>query len=133
MTAALRDEGSTLVESLVAVSILGIAMTAMVGGMYTSVVASDANRKHATASTHLASYAERVKADVYVGCATSYAGAGFTIPAGYTKDAVVVSYWDGSTFAATCTTDSGLQRVSLRIRSTDGRAVVDVDLAKRAA
>jgi type II secretory pathway pseudopilin PulG len=132
---ATGDEGSTLVESLVTVSILGISITAIVGGMYTSVVASDHSRKQADAAAHLASFAEAVKADVYDDdCAAGYTGTTFALPAGYTKDAVVVWYWNAATkgFDASCTTDSGLQRVTLGIRSADGRAAADMQLAKRA-
>lgn len=123
----------TLVETLVAVSIVGLSFSALVGGMYTTVQASDINRKQAGAATALATYAEAVKADPYVACATSYAGTSFTAPAGFTKAPVVVSYWKpaSATFATPCGTDSGLQRVTLALRSSDGRVVLDVELAKR--
>lgn len=128
-----RDAGGTLVETLVAVTILGIAFTAIVGGMYTSAVASDANRKQATATANLTSYAEAVKGDAYVACASSYPGSGYTVPTGYAKGTVSVAYWDAatSTFVATCATDPGLQRVSLSIQSTDGRGTVSVQFGKR--
>lgn len=129
------DEGMTLVETLVAVSIVGLSFSALVGGMYTTVQASDINRKQAAAATALATYAEAVKADPYIACATSYTGTTFTAPAGFTKAPVVVSYWKPAstppTFATPCGTDSGLQRVTLALRSTDGRVVLDVELAKR--
>lgn len=130
-----NDEGSTLVESLVAVSIVGIAFVALVGGMYTQVQASDINRKQADAATYLASYAEAVKADPYVACAASYAGTSFALPAGFSKDPVVVSYWNktNSVFDPTCGADSGLQRITLSIRSTDSRVVANLQLAKRLA
>jgi type II secretory pathway pseudopilin PulG len=131
---ARTDEGTTLVETLVAVSIVGIAFTALVGGMYSTVVASDTNRKQAAATTYLVSYAEAVKGDAYTACAASYPGAGFTVPAGYTKGALSVAYWNATTsnFDPTCGTDSGLQRVTLSIGSNDGLGVVDVQLLKRA-
>ncbi|MDQ1709245.1 MAG: hypothetical protein QOG49_630 [Frankiaceae bacterium] len=131
---ARTEEGTTLVETLVAVSIVGIAFTALVGGMYSTVVASDTNRKQAAAATYLVSYAEAVKGDAYAACATSYAGAGFTLPAGYTKGPMTVDYWNAGTssFGASCGTDSGLQRVTMSIRSNDGLGVVDVQLVKRA-
>lgn len=128
-----RDEGSTLIEALVAVSIVGLSFSAIVGGMYTTVQASDLNRKQASSATLLASYAEAVKSEPYVACATTYAGSSFTVPAGFTKDPVVVGYWKpaSSTFDAACGVDSGLQRVTLTLRSTDDRVVLDVQLAKR--
>ena len=81
-----NDEGSTLIETLVAVSILGISFTAVVGGMYTSTLASDAHRKQASAATYLSSYAEAVKGDPYTACAIGYPGTSFTLPAGYVAD-----------------------------------------------
>ena len=128
----------SLVETLVAVSIVGVSFSALVGGMYTTVQASDINRKQAGAATALASYAEAVKADPYVACATTYPGTSFTAPAGFTKAPVVVSYWKPANtpaplFATPCGTDSGLQRVTLALRSTDGRVVLNVELAKRKA
>lgn len=129
------EEGTTLVELLVAISILGIAFTAIVGGLFTSAVTSDAIRKQAAAAASLASYAEAVKADPYLACATTYPGTGFTLPAGFTKGAVAVAYWNATslTFDATCTTDPGLQRVTLSLTSTDGRAPTSIQLAKRLA
>lgn len=125
------DEGTTLVECLVAVAIISICFVAVLGGMRTSVLASDVNRKQANTTTYLTSYAEAVKRDAYDPCATSYAGAGFTMPAGYSKDAVTVDYWNGSSFGAACGTDSGLQRVTLGVRSADGRAVEQLQIVKR--
>lgn len=132
-TRAFDEAGTTLVETLVAVSILGILFTAVLGGMRTSVLASDVNRKQAAGTTHLRSLAEAVKRDAYVACAASYAGAGFTLPAGFTQDPVVVAYWNAGTsnFDPTCGTDSGLQRVTLGIRSNDSRVSETIQLAKR--
>ncbi|MEO6713497.1 MAG: hypothetical protein ABIM89_08735, partial [Mycobacteriales bacterium] len=114
------------------VSIVGISFVAIVGGMYTTMVASDANRKQANAATYLTSYAEAVKGDLDVNCATAanYPGSAFSLPSGYTKS-LVVEYWNGTSFAATCGTDTGLQRISLTVRSADSRAILDVQLAKR--
>lgn len=133
MPGAGSEDGTTLVESLVAISIVGLSFSALVGGMYTVVQASDINRSQALVATHLSSYAEAVKADPYTACATSYPGTSFTVPAGFTKDPVVVAYRNGTAFSAICGTDTGLQRVTLTLRSTDGRVVVDVQLGKRAA
>lgn len=130
-----REAGTTLIETLVAVSIVGLSFSAVVGGMFTAVQASDINRKQAALATHLASYAEAVKADPYVACAGSYAGASFAVPAGFVAGPLVVAYWDAgtSTFVAACGVDSGLQRVTLSLRSSDNRVAADMQLAKRAS
>lgn len=127
------EAGTTLIECLVTVAIIGISFSAVLGGMRTSVLASDVNRKQANTTTFLRSYSEAVKADAYVACASSYAGSGFALPAGYSKDTVVVAYWNSATsvFDAACGTDSGLQRVTLGVRSTDGRIAETLQVAKR--
>jgi type II secretory pathway pseudopilin PulG len=130
-----HEAGVTLVETLVAVAIIGLAFTAIVGGMRTSIMASDINRKQAGATTYLRSYAEAVNGDAYVNCAATYAGAGFVLPgaSGFTKDAPVVAYWSSvtSTFNVGCGADSGIQRVTLGIRSADGRVAETLQIVKR--
>ena len=127
------EAGSTLIEALVAVSIVGISFSALVGGMFTTVKASDVNRKQASTATALASYAEAVKGDTYVPCATSYGATSYTAPAGLATGPVTVAYWNAAAtaFQATCGTDPGLQRVTLSLRSTDGLVLLDVQVAKR--
>ena len=127
-----RDEGMTLVEVLLAVAILGIGVTVVVGGMMTSIKVSDQGRRSAEGQTAIRAYAEAVAGVGYTACAATYAAPGFTPPAGWTAAAVAVSYWNGSTFVTTCGTDSGLQRVRLRLTSPDG-VVESIALAKRAA
>ncbi|HVT76318.1 MAG TPA: type II secretion system protein [Acidimicrobiales bacterium] len=50
----------------------------------------------------------------------------------YTATVTSVLYWSGTSFVETCPSpDTGLQRVSLRIASSDGKDVETVDLVKR--
>ena len=51
------DRGDTLIEVLVAVSILGIAMVAITGGMATSIIVSDVHHKESVSGTALANFA----------------------------------------------------------------------------
>lgn len=125
------DDGSTLIEMLVAVALIGTGVVSIVGSLGSMIAASDINRLQAHAATHLTSYAEAVKGDAYLECATTYAGAGFAAPAGYTKSAVSVTYWNGTDFVGTCGAGSGLQRVTLGINSADGRVSTDVQIVKR--
>jgi uncharacterized protein YejL (UPF0352 family) len=125
------DRGESLVEVLMAVTIMAIALVAIVGGLVTNILMSDIHRKQATAGAMVRDYAEAVENAIagggYVPCAStsSYASpAGFTVPAGYSNSVVVGSmrYWNGSGWQTSCTTDTGVQKVTLQVASDDGRA-----------
>ena len=125
------DRGESLIEILVAVLILGIAVTAILGGLLTSVKLSDVHRKQATGGADARDYAEVlsrfVSGNNYVECAdlSAYAPGvvGFTAPAGYAAAVTSVEYWNTTsrTFGTTCSS-SGLERVTVQVASTDGRA-----------
>ena len=127
------DAGFSLVETLIAVAILGIGVVTVVGGMMTSITVSDLDRRQAEGQTALRAYAEAVAGDTYTGCASSYPATAFSVPSGWTA-AMTVTYWSTatSTFAAACGTDSGLQRVTLTLTATDGRGSESLRLGKRA-
>jgi prepilin-type N-terminal cleavage/methylation domain-containing protein len=122
--------GFTLVELLLTISILGIGVVTIVGGMMTSIQVSDLGRRQADGQTQLRAYAEAVAGAPYDNCAASYATS-YSPPAGFIA-AMTVAYWDGApSFTATCGTDQGLQRVTLTITATDGRGAESVAIAKR--
>ncbi len=123
------DAGLTLVEVLLAVSIMGVGMVVVIGGMMTSIQVSDAGRRSADGQGVLRAYAEAVGASTYTACATAYAAPGFSA-AGWSATQVV-SYWNGSAFAATCGTDPGLQRVAISLTSGEG-TVETLAITKRA-
>ena len=124
------ERGESLLELLVAVVIMGVTVAAVVGALAVAARTSDIHRKQATSGTSARDYAEtvgrRVAGGAYTGCAPASAFAaatvGFAVPAGYTASVVSVRYWDGSSFATACGTDTGLQQVVLQLASTDGRA-----------
>jgi Tfp pilus assembly protein PilE len=127
-TVPAHDSGETLIELLMAIAIIGIALTAVMGAMSTGILMSDVHRKQAVAGTLVAGYAESVKQAVkssgyQVSCAPTYAST-FAMPTGYTKSIIAVSFWTGTAFQATCSTagDTGVQRLTLRVASTDNRA-----------
>jgi Tfp pilus assembly protein PilV len=137
-----RDEaGTTLVEVLMTVAILGVAVVAIVGGMGTSIIGTDHHRKQAQAQTVLMSAVDVVKSqsvNPYQACATTgtyAAGTGLTLPAGWTTAYITVrsvKYWDGSSFATTCPSpDSKLQLIEVQVATPDGRATESVDVVKR--
>jgi prepilin-type N-terminal cleavage/methylation domain-containing protein len=127
------DAGFSLVETLIAVAILGLGVVTVVSGMMTSITIGDLDRRQADGQTALRAYAEAVAGDTYTGCAASYPAAAFSAPAGWTA-AMTVAYWSAgtSTFTPTCGTDSGLQRVTLTVTATDGRGSETLRLGKRA-
>ncbi len=135
------DQGETLIELLVAMLVMGIAIVALVGGLGTSVRISEIHRKQALAGAYLRSFAEAVQTAIaksptdYRECATNlqYEAAFRITDAPYRANVEHVRYWDGSTFGASCTaaTDSGVQLLSLTVRSTDDDAVESLDLIIR--
>ena len=126
------QEGTTLVEVLVAVAILGIAFVAVLGGMATSIMSSDIHRKQADSMAVLTRYAEVVKAAGYTACASTYSPP-FSPPSGYQPSVTGVRYWDGTAFQASCGPDKGLQRVSLKLEVSPSSGPPEtLDVIKRA-
>jgi len=133
------DRGESLIEVLVSVAIMGTAVVALVGGLATAILMSDTHRKQAQAGVHVRAYVEAIETAVatspssYVDCATkpSYEAL-FAQPAGFGREVVSVTYWNGTAFSsATCTADQGVQRVTVRVWSLDGRASERLDVIIR--
>jgi prepilin-type N-terminal cleavage/methylation domain-containing protein len=125
------ERGETLVEMLLAVAIMGIAAVALMAGLTTSVLMSDIHRKQATAGTAVRDYAEALQNYVadghYVDGCTSpspYALGSFAVPAGFQHSVVAgsIRYWNGTSWQPTCATDKGLQKLTVKVASSDGRA-----------
>lgn len=129
---AARDDGATLVEVLLAVAILGVGIAALLGGLFTLQVGTDVHADEASGALYIRQYAEAVAAAPYVSCATAYSGV-YSAPNGWTAPAQQVAYWNGTAFASACpATDSGLQRVSVTLATSDGRDTESLDVVKRA-
>lgn len=136
---ALAQAGDTLVEVLIAISILSIAFVAILSGLGIAVQASSQHRAQATANTVLLSAAEAVKAASFTSCATTSTydtSSGVTVPSGWTAPAVTaVQYWNGSSFfSGTCPSspaDRKLQMITIQAASPDGRATESITLVKR--
>lgn len=139
------DAGVTLVETLVALSILSIAGVAVMAGLQLSVQSSDIHRKQATGGAYVRSYAEAVEKYLsteghYVRCAgaNTYTPGlvGFTVPSGYSAQQLAAVPLDGGGTAAggACPAkDSGLQRITLTISSSDNRATERLTIVVRKA
>ena len=117
------DRGESLVELLMAISIMGIAFVGLVGSLGSAITLSVVHRSSAVTETALRSVTESLQdaATTYVPCAPDYAVSG---GAGYTADVVTVRHWTGSAFAAAgspCVLDGGAQLLTVRVSSTDTR------------
>jgi prepilin-type N-terminal cleavage/methylation domain-containing protein len=133
----LRDAegGFTLTEVLAALIILGVAITAILAAMGTSIIASDTHRKLVSDDAILRSYAEQLQSAAFVDCATPAQYPAFSDPGGhwtgYQASITVIDSWNtgtspanGVTFGGACTAGSagaGLQQIKLQARSTSGR------------
>lgn len=113
------ERGETLLELIVAMGILGVAVVAIASGIAVSVAASRSHRDQANAGTYLHNYAEQVMSS-YTGCGASAP----SLPAktGFQAPVLSIKYWTGTAFGPdTCTTDPGLQQVTIKLTSSDTR------------
>jgi hypothetical protein len=132
------QRGETLVELLVAVTILGLTVVAVIGGLTTSIMMSDGHRKRAMASAEVRKFSEAIQGFVlttgYQECAPASHYDVYN-PAGYLTEVTAISYWNpvapftptplptagpspaaatAGSFGSTCT-NGGVQRLSLRV------------------
>jgi type II secretory pathway pseudopilin PulG len=142
------DDGTTLLEVLMAVVILGLAGAAILGGLLATVQGTDLHRKQTHAEAALVSAVEALKdASVpSIPCAAptaaSYLAAArsATLPAGWDPATTVritsVQYSDGSAFGTTCYDTDALrhllraQLITVEVASPDGRARQSVSVVK---
>lgn len=139
------EAGTTLIELLVAVAIMGIAFVTILGGIGTAIIGSDAQRRDASAGLVLTSAAERVVAEAdpyaYVPCATDYQDPA-PPPARYSVTVNSVAFWDTSSnrFVAPAEipfcdptnpafpADGGLQLIELSVTSSTGTRPPQVEV-----
>ncbi|MER7002916.1 prepilin-type N-terminal cleavage/methylation domain-containing protein [Dactylosporangium sp. NPDC000555] len=132
-----NDRGETLIELLVTVVIVGVAVVALVGGIATSIRMSDIHRKQAQAGAYLRTYAETIEYYVtvsgkYTPCGT-YNDVSFDHDPAYEPKITGVRYWNSSSsaFATVCTSDSGIQKVSLKVSTKDNTVTETLDIIIR--
>lgn len=131
-SAADRDRGETLLELLIGLTIMAVAVVAVISGLVASIAVSDIHRKQFTAGAAVRDYVENVEKFVagagYTACASpsSYSpgAVGYTtVPSGYTASAVTVRYWSGVAWTAGPCADVGLQELTVRVASSDARTI----------
>ena len=140
------EAGTTLIELIVAVAIMGFAMLAILGGIGTAIIFTDIQRREAATGLVLTSTAEKLVSDGYTPCA----GPGtYQVPspdpAVFTLTVTKVRFWDPSsnTFVAvpSCNADpaagpvndNGLQLLDLSVVAKSGRRTSgsDIQVVKR--
>lgn len=136
------DSGMTLVETLVALSILSVAGVAILAGLELTVKSSDIHRKQSLGGANVRNYVEAVQ-DYVAGGNYDPCGDGvnylptsdadspnapgpvpFTVPDGFDAgyDDVNALDGDGSELDAGCAADAGVQRIRFTMTAEDGRA-----------
>lgn len=148
-----RDEaGTTLVELIVTVAIMGIAFVGAVGGILTALIGTDYQTRGSTSGIVLTSAAETIVADStpYAPCAAPDAyqdrlaeveppsDPASAAPARFIVTVVDVLVWDGdsrfvpSASVASCTPpsgdDNGVQLIQLKVTPPPGPRANDPDL-----
>jgi Tfp pilus assembly protein PilV len=121
-----RDDGETLIEILLSITILGICVVGLGAAIAFAVKVSGIHRGQAQASQYLHNYAETLQSD-YKPCAANPSAAYVSdlarlgTPTGFNAPTADVAVWNGTSFRSACLNpDLGLQRVTLHLASTDG-------------
>ena len=118
------DHGVTLIELLVAVVLMATAFGAVFGGLGLYFKIQATQQANATIDVELRSYAERILEQPYVACATASSYSAATQPTGLATS-ITVTYWDGklpADFGSTCTTDLGLQQITIILTAPRGES-----------
>jgi prepilin-type N-terminal cleavage/methylation domain-containing protein len=142
------EAGVSLIEILVAITILSIAAAAILGAVSTIAITSRGHNDQARAESVVTTAAERVRDPLvaHMPCATpstpTYLAAARSapVPSGWDANSAItiisVDYWNGDTFGGPCLDDDAhdhlltLQLVTVQVTSPDGRAVESVSVVK---
>ncbi|MCU1426091.1 MAG: hypothetical protein JWL83_91 [Actinomycetia bacterium] len=132
-----RQAGFTLSEVMVAVVILAVGVTAIVGAIGSSVFSSRVHRDMVTVDAVGRGYSEQLINASYQTCATtSTYPAMIAAPAGFKAAVTGVKYWNGTStnpavFGATCPPDNGLQQITIVASRTNGSGAQTFVIVKR--
>jgi type II secretory pathway pseudopilin PulG len=129
------EAGETLVELLITVSILGIAVVALLFGLATAVRLSGSHRTQANAEVIAAGGAESVKKQPYQDCPSSYTATDdVNVPSGWSLSVTSIKNWNGTAFVTGCPSpNQKLQLVTVRAASPNNQSVETIDVVKRGA
>ena len=133
------EQGETLLELIIAITILGVCVVAIGSGIALSITISAIHRNQASAQDSLHNYAEALQ-NLYTPCtaaSTPNYARSLVVPPGFAPPTVVVDYWIPTTGTFTtnhtcpATGDSGLQQVQLTLVSTAGNVSQSLVVALR--
>lgn len=141
-----RDRGLSLIEVLVAVVLLGLAGTAVLGAMATSIKGSVVSRTHAAGLVWLQSSSDYLSTTPFIGCTpgsealvadgyrTQLQGAAaprstLSWPQANLTVVEPVMFWSSDGFAPTCNT-SGIQQITLQVTGAAGEQTVQLVVVK---
>lgn len=132
------EAGTTLIELLVTIAIMGIAFVGVLGGIGTAIIGTDVQRKDSTSGVVLTSAAEKLTADTvtYQPCANAAYFTSFlpTTTPGFLVEVTRVSLWDGKPDASSrfvdvstiapcgADDDKGLQLIELTLTPAGPRS-----------
>lgn len=120
------DRGESLIELLVALTVMATAIVALLGALATAIRISELHRHQSEAGAYIKEFAETLERKAaetptgYLECAPASYYQSFypKPPAPYDREVVTVRYWDGDSFEPTCAAgDDGVQLLSLRVWS----------------
>ena len=132
-----RDRGTTFIEILIAIVLLGTVVVAALAGVRATIIGTEVDRDHANAHAWLQSASDVLYGVPRVDCGSqsvsnkanvlaSYRAVvqGTANPEGWPStniEVIDVEFWDGDEYQTTCYDDFGinLQLIELRVRDTE--------------
>jgi prepilin-type N-terminal cleavage/methylation domain-containing protein len=129
------DRGITLLELLITMVLMSLAFAAVLGGMGLFLKAANNQRSMAGLDADIRTYAEALIASPYSDCAdaATYESVMQELADSLDVTATVdVAFWDGNVpaaFSPACSTDLGVQQLTVTLRAGDG-ATTDLVVGK---
>lgn len=133
------EAGESLIELVIAVVIIGLGVVALLGTLFSVVYLTNRNRGDVQTAVSATDILERIQAAPYEPCSSPTTGT--YVPYLQLSDPtpeITIEYLVDRnsvtpTFASTCTTDQGVQRIKLRVARGFGRErrVTDLVMIKR--